>query len=252
MARADYVGSEYGLDRLTAGIQTTSKAIRMLLYRNDLTHDELVKLSRWCNPWGETWLSTSQVSYLRTAGLKKAGPQTLDALGQLNLRLAQAAGDKSPLVLALPDFGPMPSSPRLPEEPFFLRHAESKEPLDAGALYLMWLGRLVPEGLEADGHISDMEARKLSAVISSIVQGWARDKNLTIGQAMDRSLAFYEVDEKRRQNRLKAVVVGFEVFTGEELSEELADLGKLLGGLDGSGPIAAGDVRERLYRSPKE
>ncbi|MFO0003458.1 MAG: hypothetical protein ACK559_20240, partial [bacterium] len=112
--------------------------------------------------------------------------------------------------------------------------------------------RLVPEGLEADGHISDMEARKLSAVISSIVQGWARDKNLAIGQAMDRALAFYEVDEKRRQNRLKAVVVGFEVFTGEELSEELADLGKLLGGLDGSGPIAAGDVRERLYRSPKE
>lgn len=252
MARADYVGSEYGLDRLAAGIQTTSKAIRMLLYRNDLTHNEMVQLCRWSNPWGETWLSTSQVSYLRTAGLKKAGPQTMDALGQLNLRLAQAAGDKSPLVLELPDFGPMPPKPRLPEEPFFLRHPQSREPLDVGGLFQMWVGRLIPEGLEADGHISDMEARRLSAVVSQIVQAWARDNRLTIGQALERAVEFYDVDDSRRENRLKSVVVGFEVFLGEELSEELADLGKLLGGLDGSGPIAPGDVRERLYRSPKD
>jgi hypothetical protein len=252
MARSDFVGSEHGLDRLAGGIQTFSKAVRMLLARNNLTHEQLVKLSQWCNPWGLTWLSTSQVSYLRTGTLKKAGPQTLDALGQVNLRLAQAAGANSTAIEGLPDFGPIPSTLGLPEEPFYWRHPVSHEPLDAGGLYLMWIGRVVPEALEGDGHISDMEARRLSANLSRIVQGWARDRRLTIAQALEQGLTAYGVVEESRRQRLRAVVVGFEVFTGEELDLELPALGAMLGTLDGNGPIDPSDVRERLYRLPRD
>jgi len=251
MARSDFSGSEHGLDRLAGGIVMFSRAVRMLLARNNLTHEQLVKLSQWSNPWGMTWLSTSQVSYLRTGQLKKAGPQTIDALGQVNLRLAQAAGAVSPGVDNLPDFGPLPSTLGLPDEPFFLRHPDSHEPLDAGGLYLVWIGRLTPEAIE-EGHISDMEGRRLSGNLSRIVQGWARDRKLTIGQALEQALTAYGVVEESRRQRLKSVVVGFEVFTGAELDQELPALGAMLGALDGDGPIDPSDVRERLYRLPKD
>lgn len=123
MARKDFCGTEYGPDRLEQGIKTFSRSVAMLLARNGFTHEKFVEFSKWCNPWGSTWLSTSQVSYLRTGKLDKAGPKTLDALGQINLRLAEAAGNKSPIVKALPDFGSAPLA--LPDEPFFLRHPES-------------------------------------------------------------------------------------------------------------------------------
>lgn len=251
MSRLDFVGSEHGIDRLNAGVQTTSKAVRMLLGKNNLTHEELVRFSKWANPWGETWLSTSQVSYLRTATLQKAGPQTLDALAQVNLRLAQAAGDRSPLVRELFDFGPMPAKIQLPEEPYFLRHPDSREPLDVGGIYQMYVGRLTPEGLE-DSHISDMEARRLSGNISSIVQAWARDRRLLFAAAVDQAVDAYDVPDRKRNARLKSVIAGFDVFSGEDLADELADLGKMLGVLDGDGPIEPGKVRERLYRLPKD
>jgi hypothetical protein len=251
MTRSDYASSEYGLDRLAGGIVVFSRAVRMLLARNGLTHEQLVKLSQWCNPWGLTWLSTSQVSYLRTGQLRKAGPQTLDALGQINLRLAQAAGASSAAVADLPTFGPIPSTLGLPEEPFFLRHPVSHEPLDAGGLYLVWIGRLQPECLE-EGHISDMEARRLSGNLSRIVQGWARDRKLTIAQALEQALTAYGVVEEGRRQRLKSVVVGFEVFSGSDLDQELPALGAMLGALDGDGPIDPADVRERLYRLPRD
>jgi hypothetical protein len=251
MARSDYSGSEYGLDRLASGIVVFSRSVRMLLARNNLTHEQLVKLSQWCNPWGLTWLSTSQVSYLRTGTLKKAGPQTIDALGQINLRLAEAAKASSSAVADLPDFGRIPTALGLPEEPFYLRHPGSHEPLDAGGLYLVWVGRLQPEGLE-EGGISDMEARRLSANLSRIVQAWARDRRLTIAQGMEQALAAYGVAEEPRRQRLRSVVVGFEVYDGADLDRELPALGAMLGVLDGIGPTDAADVRERLYRLPKD
>jgi hypothetical protein len=223
----------------------------MLLARNGLTHEEMVKLSQWANPWGMTWLSTSQISYLRTGHLKKVGPQTIDALAQVNLRLAQAAGISCPAVDDLLDFGPIPSALGLPPEPFCLRHPGSHDPLDAGGLYLVWIGRLVPESLE-EGGISDMEARRLSANLSRIVQAWARDRKQTIGEAMERALTAYGVVEERRRQRLKMVVVGFEVFTGADLDQELPALGAMLGALDGDKAIESSDVRERLYRLPRD
>lgn len=252
MSRKDWGTPEHGLDRLAAGIQTFSKAVRMLLARNDLTHHGIVRLSQWCNPWGMTWLSTSQVSNLRTGGLRRVGPQTLDALGQINLRLAQKAGATGLLIDALPPFGPIPDEFDLPDEPFYLRRQDgNQEPLDAGGLFMVWIGRLKPAGVGEDGHISDMEARRLSGNLSRIVQSWARDRRLTIGEALEEVLRGYPADEFRRK-RLKAVAVGFEVFSGEQLTEELPALGAMLGSLDGDGAIEASNVRERLYRLPRD
>ena len=252
MARADWIGPEHGADRLARGIATFSKAIRMLLAQNQLTHEQMVKLSQWANPWGMTWLSTSQVSYLRTGQTKKIGPHTVDALAQINLRLAEAGGVTVPRDEEDPlhDFGPAPEG-LIPDEPFWLKHPRTGDPLNAGDLFMVWIGRLTPQGLD-DGHISDMEARRLSANIGRIVQAWARDNKMTIGKAMNEAVRFYGDHGERRQQRLRAVIVGFEVFSGEDLTEELPALGEMLGRLDGDGAIDANHVRERLYRLPRE
>jgi len=247
MSRSDFIGSEYGSQRLANGITTFSQALKMLLGRNNLTHEELVALSRWANPWGQTWLSTSQISYLRTGVLKKAGPQTLDALGQVNLRLAEAAGYQ---VDGLPDFGPMPSEVR-PEYPWYLRQPVTHEPLDTGGLYLIWIGRLRPDGLD-EGHISDMEARRLSGNLERIVQGWARDQRLTLNEALDVATAAHGATDKRRQQKLKAVICGFEVYSGDEFTEELPAFGAMLGAMDNVDPLAPTEVRTRLYKLPKD
>jgi hypothetical protein len=247
MSRSDFIGSEYGSQRLANGITTFSQALKMLLGRNNLTHEELVALSRWANPWGQTWLSTSQISYLRTGVLKKAGPQTLDALGQVNLRLAEAAGCQ---VDGLPDFGSMPSEVR-PEYPWYLRQPNTHEPLDTGGLYLIWIGRLRPDGLD-EGHISDMEARRLSGNLERIVQGWARDQRLTLNEALDVATAAHGATDKRRQQKLKAVICGFEVYSGDEFTEELPAFGAMLGAMDNVDPLAPTEVRTRLYKLPKD
>jgi hypothetical protein len=60
------------------------------------------------------------------------------------------------------------------------------------------------------------------------------------------------VTEERRRQRLRSVVVGFEVYSGGDLDQELPVLGAMLGALDGDGPIDPADVRERLYRLPRD
>jgi hypothetical protein len=75
---------------------------------------------------------------------------------------------------------------------------------------------------------------------------------LTIAQALEQALTAYGVVDESRRQRLRSVVVGFEVFAGAELSDELPALGAMLGALDGGDPIGVGDVRERLYRLPRD
>lgn len=250
MSRQDFVSSEYGSERMAQGIITFSKAMRMLLSRNDLTHEKFVEFSQWANPWGQTWLSTSQVSNLRTGQLKKAGPQTLDCIGQINLRLAEIAGDQNQQVLELPDFGIMPASFK-PKEPYFLKHPVNAKPLDAGGLFMMWIGRLQPEGI-GSGHISDKEARKLSQNIERIVQAWARDRRITLRDAMDAIVIGYGVEDDARQKKLKNVICGFDAYSGEELGEELHAIGEMLGMIDSTAPIQPEDVLTRLYKLPKD
>jgi hypothetical protein len=90
---------------------------------------------------------------------------------------------------------------------------------------MVWLGRLLPEDMDGDGHISDMEAKKLSANFSRIIQGWARDRRLTLTDAMARVLENYDSGDDIRQKTLKSVIAGLDVWSGEQLNQELPALG---------------------------
>jgi hypothetical protein len=231
-----------GLARLDNGRQVFAKAMKTLLLRNDLSHAELKVLSEWANPSTPGWLSTSQISYLRTGRLKAIGPRTIDALGQLNLHLAKLAGDDSPDVRELPKPPPLPNSlkGRL-ERPFFLRHPETGLALNAGDLSMIWLGRLDPKDLADDG-VSSREARRISEALSIWLQKWCMREGVLLTQGMPQILDAYGVKEKARKDALRSVATGMRVFEPEELLSEREALARMLQTLNGGTPPA--DARE--------
>jgi hypothetical protein len=217
-----------GVARLERGRRVFSKAIKTLLVRNDLSHAELKTLSAWANPGASSWLSTSQISYLRTNRMKSIGPRTIDALGQLNLHLAHLAGDDSPDVTALPKPPPLPTvfAGRL-EHPWFLRAETTGLAMNAGDLYQVWLGRMAPLEL-SEGGISQREARQISERLAVFVQQWCANSGLLMVQGMPKLMASYPVTQKARQDRLRMVLAGLDVYTAEELQDEQEALAQLL------------------------
>lgn len=222
MARQDFAEYKYGQGQLDAGVQMIQKSVLALLKRNDLRHEGLAKFCRWANPWAEQWMSTSQISNLRTGKLLKPGPQTWFALGQTNLRIAQIAGDRSPSVLALPDFGPVPTAIRrlLPDQPWFLRHPVTREPLTGAGLSGVFLGEIIPEGFGND-EISQEYATALSSAIYAMFDDWVKRKDLRYGQALKQALAAYGDQSQGSQQRIREVLEGEYVFTPSEIIDEL-------------------------------
>ena len=231
-----------GLARLDHGRQVFAKAMKTLLLRNDLSHAELKVLSEWANPSTPGWLSTSQISYLRTGRLKAIGPKTIDALGQLNLHLAKLAEDDSPDVREMPKPPPLPSSlkGRL-QRPFFLRHPETGLAMNSGDLAMMWLGRLEPQGLADDG-VSAREARRISEALSIWLQKWCMREGVLLTQGMPQILDAYGVKEKVRKEVLRSVASGMRVYEPEELLSEREALARMLQTLNGGTPPV--DARE--------
>lgn len=222
MARQDFASYQYGQGRLDLGVQMIQKCMLALLKRNDLKHEGLAKFCRWANPWSEQWMSTSQISNLRTGKLLKPGPQTWFALGETNLRIAQIAGDRSPSVLALPDFGPVPLSIRrlLPDNPWFLRHPVTKEPLTRTGLSGVFLGEIIPDGF-GDDEISQEDASALSIAILAMFDNWVKRRDLKYGPALRQALAAYGDQDQGSLQRIREVLEGEYVFTPEEVTKEL-------------------------------
>jgi len=220
-----------GVARHESGRLVFSMAIKTLLTRNDLSHAELKQLAEWANPGAGSWLSTSQISYLRTNRMRAIGPRTIDALGQLNLHLALLAGDDSPDVRALSKPGPLPAvfAGRL-EHAFYLRSEATGLPMNAGDLLQMWIGRLKPEEL-THGGMSQREARQISERLAVFVQRWCADHGMLLVQGMTKVMDAYPVSQRIRQDRLRLVLAGLDTFTAEELQDEQDALSQMLAAL---------------------
>lgn len=244
MTRQDFAQYEYGQGRLDFGVQMVQRCILSLLKRNNLRHEGLNKFCRWANPWAEQWMSTSQISNLRTGKILKPGPQMWFALGEANLRIAQVAGDKSSAVLALPDFGPMPISIRklLPDEPWFLRHPVTREPLTRTGLCGVFLGEIIPDGF-GDDQVTQDDATALSGAMYAMFDDWVKRKKLRYGQALREALAAYGDQSESGLQKIREVLEGEDVFTAEEITDELQACSGMVALFLGSDePLSADDV----------
>ena len=223
--------------RFVQGRKRLAGVVRLLLDDNQLSHADMVELYRWAAPDTGTWLSTSQLSTLRNAKLPKPGPQLFDVLGEVNLRLAQLAGDDSPAVRKLSDAGPLPTNLRRlrDEPPFFLKNPETGLAMDAGDLFRLFIGRLEfdDDRLGMDALVkSDEIARRLSEDLAMWAQRWMLGQGLLLTEAKGKILNAYEVADPKRQQRLWSVLLKERAFTGQELTEELDGLRFLVGRLE--------------------
>lgn len=235
-----------GDPRLDRGRQVFARAIRGLILRNSLSHDELRTFSQWACPWGLDWLSKSQLSYLRRGKLQSPGAKVFDALGQVNLRLAQLSGDDGPEVDALP---PLPAPPRelidRLEHPFYLRHPEHGLAMTAGDLYMVWLGRLIPRDLTLDPFTAT-QAAQLSEAISVAAQRWAAAQGMLLTQAVPKLLELYGVPDGVRQSKLRSVIFGLAAYTPQELLDEVEALSNLADAIAADKAPASRELRALL------
>jgi hypothetical protein len=238
-----------GLAREASGKQQLGLALRMLLTRNGLSHGKLKTLYEWACPGQGSWLATSQISYVRTgAGTKGVGSRVLDALGQVNLHLAQLAGDDSPDVKALPKLSVLPEEFKdLAGRAWFLRHPQTGLAMNAGDLFMVLMGRLIPAELDQFAGFSERETRKLSEALALLGQQWCAERGLLLLQGFPQLIKMYPTDNKARQDRLRLVLAGVEVFTPEQFTDELQALGIFVGALLGRHQLQPAELLDQLH-----
>lgn len=219
--------------RFVRGRDLIATSIKLLLLRNNLSHTDLEAFYRWAAPETAAWLSQSQISTLRNAKLPKPGPQIIDAIGEINVRLAQLSGDDSPIVRDLPK---LPSLPRklahLDGDAWFMQNPHNGLPMDGGDYFRMYCGRLEMKGTEWEkplGAFSDENAAEVSQRIAVWAQRWMVAHELIPMEAKERFLTEYQPTDPKRRERCWDVVLGRTQWNGPQLSEERDALRFLVG-----------------------
>lgn len=219
--------------RFVAGRDRLAMVIKQLLAKNGLTHSQLHDFYTWCEPETPTWLANSQISTLRNSKLPKPGPQILDAIGMINLRLAQLAGDDSPMVRDLPERPLLPAALRhLTENAWFMQNPHTGLPMDSGDIFRLYSGRLQMEGAEWEEPakpFSDDDAAQLSGRFAVWAQRWMVSQGMIPLEARERFLSAYPLKDAKRRDRCWDVALGRVQWTGKQLSDERDALRFLIG-----------------------
>lgn len=223
--------------RFVEGRNRLARVVRLLLAENQLSHSDLEAFYRWSCPDTPTWLNKSQVSTLRNAKLPKPGPQLFDALAQINLRLAKLAGSNADLVQELEDRGPLPPELKhLKGTAFFMVNPETRQPMEVGDLFRLYVGRLEMKDQawdELPAVYSDDEARVISHQLAIWFQKTAA-KHDKVGLEYQPEFmeAYPYASDERRRKRLWTVLQGTETLDAKELNEEREALRFLVGKLE--------------------
>lgn len=226
------------VERLGSGRAALARALKRLLTRNSLSHADLKSFLDWAEPDQRTWLSTSQISGLRTQKLIAAGPRVFDSFGQVNLRLAQLAGHQSPRVRALSPLPPggLPASVKhLRDAAWFLSNPATGQAMAQGDLFEVWLGRLDPD--IADEGYSDREARAICERVALLAQGWLAQNGMLPSQGRPALEKWYKGSSKARRDRLWTTLMGGTALKGEDLVSQQDDLMALIGGIAHGQPL---------------
>ena len=198
------------------GRSSLAKVVQRIVSANQFTHSELKSFHDWSNPGRESWLSTSQISALRTGKLSAPGPKIFEAVANINLRLASIADSLMPLNCQLPE---VTDSAKHIERfkdrcPVFVVNPITELPLNAGDVFMVFLGYLDPN-IQEHGY-SDRHAQMVSARMALYIQSWMLEEKLLPIQAKPVLLKAYAGPDDRAE-KFWFVVMGGHPYTGEEL-----------------------------------
>jgi hypothetical protein len=222
------------LDRVAAGRANFARLLKTLLSKNNLTHSGLKQFHDWALPDQRAWLSTSQLSGVRTQKLQALGPRCFDSLGMVNMVLADMAGvdwARRSEVPKLPKV--LPSDLKhLSESAWFVQHPHTHMPMSVGDLFEVWVGRLDP-GLQEAGY-SDRQARAICERVALTAQAWLMEQGKLPSQAREEIENICDLPSKSRRERLWASLMGVAPLKGDQLAEDAEHLRKLMGVLQGA------------------
>jgi hypothetical protein len=214
--------------RYQDGLDTFTRAFRALMARNGLSNQNLEDLANWAYPEQRSWLGSGQISMLRNGQYLRPGPKIFDSLGQLNLALAWLSGcDRGEAAaMATLNLKRPPVRPWEPDEPFWLAHPVTGLPLNAGDLFLTWIGRLQITGIAAKP--TEEAAASMSRWLSRHCQQWCADRGKLLSDGLPELLQAYPSRDPGRIATLKAVIAGLNDYSVDELTVELVDLAALV------------------------
>lgn len=186
--------------RRDAGRNCFTRLLAYLL--KDISHPEMSLLADWAlNEPG--CLHTSQLSHLRNAKMRMLGVKSLDALGMINVAAYNYQNrDRE----TLQKLGTAPVTARVEEilsryQP--LVDQNFGEPLNAGDLMMVYLGYVIPEGIEAEGDKRDWDA--VSSNLPDWLEGLIEERGMRSREAVIMIRKSWRGDEKGLNNVLMMV-----------------------------------------------
>lgn len=213
--------------------------VRLLLEQNGLSHSDMQAFFRWCCSDTPTWFNRSQISTIRNSKLPKPGPQIFLGIAEINLRLAQLAGDDSPMVQELEPRGPLPADLKHlanpDHKPFYVVNPKTGFPMDEGDLFKLFCGRIEMDGERWEkmpAVYDDDEASQISGQMAVWAQRWMAKRNLIPLEGRSELLKAYPPTDPKRIERLWNVVLGQSRWKGRELRDEADALRFMVGTME--------------------
>lgn len=200
--------------------------------RCNYSHAQIGALADWALAH-DGWLISSQISHLRNNHVRQPSFTNLEALGAVNevVALWHTEGPRETFHRHGP-FGNAVLSEELLDRGQVLKHPETHRPLDFAGFCELFVGRIKIPNVSTV-NLSGHEAKRLSEELGVLLDQLAADTGLSPRDAITEVLRHYPVEDKNRIARLRAVLLGMEVFSQSQVETELFAISELVAGLRG-------------------
>lgn len=208
-------------DLLRQGRARFAALLSHLLTANKFTHATFKDFHDWSNPGAGSWLSTSQISALRTGKLSTPGPRLIDAVANVNLRLAEISGATLlPLDLTMPATKEIPKQfKELTDTATSVVNPKTNLAMNSGDMFMVFCGHLDPQ--IQDNQYSDRQAQIICAQLAMVAQTWMLKNGKLPLQVKEEILSVYGIKSEDEREKLWAILLGGRPFKGEELSQKV-------------------------------
>lgn len=217
------------------GVSTFSLLFTRWMDTNAWSHPTMVTLARHCLD-GTSWLHSSQISGLRHGRLLSPGPRTFIAIERLNFYVHRYATTKKLL----------PGTPgsNLYAKAFAI--TEGGEPPSLGWWMEVFCGKRVPVDIDLrETFFTEDQAARMSSAWGSLIRKLMIQQDMDIIVELDRVLREkYPAKDAERLQRTHAVIQNRDVWTPQQLANELPAITRLSSEL--GGPVTEQDLIKAL------
>lgn len=213
--------------RHSSGRAHFANVLNWWLREAQLSHNKLGSIADWAI--GETgWLQSSQLSHLRNGNIRNPGLGTFDALGAANEAIWrwQTEGPKACVVAYGPHGGGRPFEETLTAA-IWLPRPNGDQPLAFPDLCELFTGRITLDYV-TDVVVSPADARAMSERLGELLNTLTLQFDGTVRETIGRLLQLYPVEDKRRSDRLRGLMLGMEAFDREQLEEEMVAVSEMI------------------------